>query len=173
MRVDCEHTEKLREWTHEYARQEDREHPIREDVLKAVKRMTEMVEHVDSMGAKFAPEHEQEYVEFLEYAVARINDERMFHSNKASLKLREFVTSTDEALAMLLLLNSYKRWIDMYLHPAKYPDKKGKKNKDEQSKIKDEVKCIYTADGFGSKAKKMGGWSEEGHIKMGELRDAI
>jgi glutamate synthase domain-containing protein 2 len=127
--------------------------------------MKDLVEKVADLGEEFDPNLEEEYIEFINSFVPKVMDDKSFFSNAVSCRLTQFVTYSDEALAVLLLLNSYERWIDQHVHPTRYAKAEDPTQKD----AKNAVKSSYTSDGYGKKAKKGGGWKKEGHDMMLKL----
>ena len=93
---------------------------------------------------------------FLTHIVAM----KKYNKLKRSLAPSKIATTSDEALAVLLLENSSERWIDSFLTP-------GKENKKEWSA------SVYSDDGMGKKARKYGGWTEEGLKRYKTLNEEV
>lgn len=100
------------------------------------------------------------YTEFVEKYVSQVVGSHSFQKKKANMLFGCIATDSDETLAMLLLLNSYERWISMYLDP-------GKETEDEWKAT------VYSQDRMGRKAAKYSGWSVAGVLEYKRIKKLV
>jgi hypothetical protein len=90
---------------------------------------------------------------FLQCVVGRRN----WRAGVEAKEVRDVATMTDEALCLLLLENSWDKWVDMAVN------KTGKSD----------VESKFTSGGIGKNSKKYMGWSRDGLKRFNTLRSQI
>jgi hypothetical protein len=95
-------------------------------------------------------------------------------SNSKSRKYQSLCTVSDEAFALLLLENSYNRWLDLFLNnKGPVMQRRGVKQRGFQS----DVPTLYTRGGIKydktDMTQSVKGWSEEGIARFNALFDQV
>jgi hypothetical protein len=95
-------------------------------------------------------------------------------SNPNSKKYKSLCTISDEAFALLLLENSYNRWLDLFLNnKGPVMQQRGVKQRGFQSN----VPTVYTRGGIKydktDMTQSVKGWSEEGIARFNALFDQV
>ncbi len=95
-------------------------------------------------------------------------------SNSASKKCQNLCTISDEAFALLLLENSFDRWLDIFLNnKGPVMQRRGIKQRAFQS----DVPTLYTRGGIKydktDVTQSVKGWSDEGIARFNELFDQV
>jgi hypothetical protein len=92
-------------------------------------------------------------------------------SNPNSKKYESLCTISDEAFALLLLENSYNRWLDLFLN------NKGPVMQRRGVRFQSDVPILYTRGGIKydkmDMTKSVKGWSEEGIARFNALFDQV
>ena len=101
----------------------------------------------------------QTRTDLMEIFVSQVVGKAAFDAKKSRQLLKNCVTDSDEALAILLLLNSAERWISMHEH-----------GKEDSAKWK---QSWWSTDGKGRRNERHGGWNKEGMIKCTEIQAAV
>ena len=102
----------------------------------------------------------EDYEKLCRHYVPLVVGLRQYNTVKRSVPLSKIATPSDEALAFILLDNSYERWIDSYCDPDS-------EKKEEWTGYK------YSSEGRGKNAKKYCGWSIAGMARFKKFNEEV
>ena len=99
-----------------------------------------------------------EFTDFVEYFLSVVVGKRHYLKVSHLQKVSEYATKSDEALALLLLENSFDRWSDM-----------AKKDIQKDSTVPPKYTNGGISNGASGRSRKFGGWSLDGLDRYDEL----
>ena len=132
------------------------QHKCSREVAAAISKkwVGEIIEMTKDLSKFVLPKYEGIMRNF----VPIVTGKRVFEKRKKMIPFSKIATTSDEALAIVLLENSCNYWMDMFRDPDK-------KNKAKWSAP------LYSGDGKGKNAIKYGGWTEAGLVRFKQIND--
>jgi hypothetical protein len=128
--------------------------------------------HADGMNS--ATVVETVYAKFLTHFVRQVVGDTSYADNIMKVAIPNWVTTTDEALAIVLVENCWEQEWDIYKNEKLSPDEFVRQNKNKAALSQEEwpiskkaKSCRYSNGGPGSKGSQ--GWSNEGIVRFNNL----
>ena len=102
------------------------------------------------------------YYDFIDHFLSLVVGKRYYNQVKHVQKVSDYASTSDEALALLIVENNYARWVDM-----------AKNNNTRTSRIMPKFTNGGVSDGDVASSRQYQGWSDEGLSRFNELFQAV